>query len=109
MKNGFDRDELARYFIDCHTCWVCGMNSWSAFHHICGRARRFNASILNAAPVHNEQCHLKIHGRLKLRKNMVMLLEKTLRHLQNVGYILTPLDREFMEDYHDLYKEVMNS
>lgn len=107
MKNDFDTTELTRWFMDNYECWTCGRNHWDCFHHIMGRNEgrgTAESSILNAAPLNNFECHLKIHGQLMTKENQKRLLQKTMRHLLKQGYTFNKNDETFIEKYIELYE-----
>ena len=103
MNNNFDRDKLRKWFGEHPHCSVCKMSKADAFHHITGRSYPECKSILNAAPVHNQQCHLYKSGWLHLPKNEVVLLTITYRKLMRLGYKLVKIDRQFMDRYKHHY------
>jgi len=109
MKNGhnsFDGIELIRWFGDNYECWLCGRNHNNCFHHIVGRSNgdsKCESSILNAAPLNNFQCHLRIHGELRIEENMKKLLQKTIRYLLKREYEFFKIDEEFILKYKKFY------
>ena len=111
MHNSFPKDE--RYhFEDSWKCWLCGMNTATAMHHIVGRGTphsKVESSILNAAWLCNYKCHIQIHGALRSRENMSMLLEKTKKFLEMVGYKWTTIDNEFYDKYKHYYSTPVSS
>ncbi len=106
MKNGFDMILLNKYFMYNFSCWVCEKNTWNCFHHILGRSSN---SILNAAPLCNDSCHINIHGILKKRENVVVLLGKTIKYLLENGYELNENDKVFIEKNKDYYIEILKN
>jgi hypothetical protein len=106
LRNNFNRDHLKAYFLYNYECWICGQNQQDAFHHITGRKYDCSTSILNAAPVHNQQCHLDKSGWLHKSDVELMLLKKTLNYLLRQGYIFNKKDKEFMEKYSKYYRKL---
>ena len=114
-SNDFDKEELARWFEQYDACFWCQLtkkdkkewNYGNAMHHILGRDREFNSSLLNCCFINNELCHLPNHPKLKKRHNKILLLRKTLEYLMNKGYEFTQLDINFMTVNQDLYKEIV--
>lgn len=107
-KNNFDRDELKQWFCFNQKCFYCGEYGFDAFHHIFGRGAEGSNSILNACPIHNENCHLY---NLQLNRNNIKkeLLEKTLKYLLNQGYLLKDLkerDKIFLSKHIKFYKNI---
>lgn len=105
LKNGFSVDDRF-LFIDNYECWICGRNSTDALHHIVGRGGPNSVvenSILNAAPVHNYECHINIHGKLMTREYQSKLLKKTLEYLESINYELTDTDKSFKFKYKNMY------
>ena len=106
MKNNFNRDELKKWFLYNFTCWICGQNHAEVFHHIMGRGAgdsKCEKSILNACPVNNQQCHLRIHGLLRTEEYQKILLQKTMRYLLKQKYVFNDIDKEFIEKYKKFY------
>lgn len=108
MHNNFSQEELIRWFIDNYECWNCGQNHMNCFHHIKGRGNGDSiceSSILNAAPLNNFECHLKIHGELTGNvENVKALLAKTMRWLLKQGYQFNEVDTAFILKYKELYE-----
>lgn len=105
LKNGFSVEDRF-LFVDCYQCWICGQNSTDALHHIMGRGNSKDTSedsILNAAPVHNYQCHINIHGKLMTKEYQSKLLKKTFNYLKHIGYQLTEKDKAFRHKYEKMY------
>jgi len=106
MHNGFDAVELKRWFLWNYECWWCGQNHWDCFHHIVGRGNGNSvceSSILNAAPLNNFKCHLRIHGQITNEENISGLLQKTMRYLLKQGYQFNEKDKEFIIKYKNYY------
>ena len=100
-KNDFDKDELARWFIFNTTCWACGKNHANCFHHALGRKTNH---ILSAVPLNNHECHLPVHGLIRMEKSTALFLQTTLRYLLAEGYQLTEEnDGEFLQKYKKYY------
>ena len=106
-QNNFDSDEVRRWFTYCYECWWCGKNHWNCGHHIDGRRKKFSNSLLNFAPLNNEECHLPNHGKLKNDENITMLLRKTFEWLMGQGYELTELDKNFIESRKEYYADII--
>lgn len=105
MKNDFSPEDK-RLFTDNFECWNCGKNGWDAFHHIVGRggpAGQCEGSIYNAAPMHNFQCHIDIHGMLMKDFSKMKLLLQTKKYLDSIGYKPKKKDILFLEKYKRLY------
>jgi hypothetical protein len=82
------------------------MNTANAHHHIVGRGMgnsEVERSILNCAFVCNQKCHIQIHGKLRKREMVKVLLNKTLEFLKKESYQLTTLDKEFIKKYGNYY------
>lgn len=82
------------------------MNTCDSLHHIMGRGSgdsELESSILNAAPLCNQKCHLPHHGRLCTPEYQKKFLNKTYEYLMKRNYFLTELDLAFMEKYAHLY------
>ena len=106
MRNPFKKDGLSRWFIDNYECWHCGMNHWNCFHHAVGRGNgdsKCESSILNAVPLNNFDCHLRIHGQLRKDENVEKMLQKTMRYLLKNGYDFNEIDKEFIAKYKKYY------
>src|SRR5690606_38406854 len=107
MKNDFDVTELNRWFGYNYCCWFCDRNHWNCFHHIMGRNEGrgdAESSILNAAPLNNFECHLRVHGQLMKKNMQSKLLQRTMRHLLKQGYEFTEKDQRFIMKYKHLYE-----
>ena len=106
LSNGFNKEELNRWFGDNYECWVCGMNHWNCFHHAVGRGAggsKCERSILNAVPLNNFNCHLNIHGKLRKDEHVIIFLQKTMRYLLSKGYVFNEIDKQFIEKYEKYY------
>lgn len=107
MHNDFNKTELQRWFLDNYECWFCGMNHWDCFHHAVGRGNgdsKCEASILNAVPLNNFQCHLRIHGELRNEDNVKIMLQKTMKWLLKQGYEFNQIDIDFITKYKKYYE-----
>jgi hypothetical protein len=102
MRIEFDKEEVARWFIDNYECWWCGKNGWDAGHHILGGKY---GSLLNFAPLHNYQCHVDIHPILKKEENKKMLLQKTVSYLLAKGYEFNEVDKVFLVKNQEYYQK----
>jgi len=107
LHNNFP--EESRYWLEeTWCCWWCGENTPDCLHHIVGRGNKqskVESSILNAAPLCNQKCHLAHHSLLKTDKYIAQLLQQTYKYLINQGYILNRNDKAFMLKYAKYYKE----
>jgi len=103
IRKEFDRDLLANWFIYNYKCFWCGKNHWDIFHHIL----EGSDSILNAAPLFNDDCHIQIHKQLRKKENVKMLLRKTLEHLLVQGYSFNENDIEFIKKHRVYYEEIL--
>jgi hypothetical protein len=82
------------------------MNTPDALHHILGRGNgdsKVEGSVLNAAPLCNQKCHLPNHGLLRTEEWVSKLLKQTYEFLQSVEYEFTELDNQFMDKYTEYY------
>lgn len=101
LRNNFDKNSRT-LFDDAWTCWYCGMNTCDSLHHIVGRGEigsTVESSILNAAPMCNQKCHLIHHGKLMTSGWQIKLLHKTYSYLEKIGYNIDDNDRAFIEKY----------
>lgn len=98
LRNPFT-NETRQLFEYCYECFWCRQNRWDAGHHIMGRVSN---SPLNFCPIHNIKCHIGNYA-LDSFENQSKLLKRTLEYLTNDGYILTPVDKEFMEKHERWY------
>jgi hypothetical protein len=62
------------------------------------------SSVLNAAPLNNQICHLPHHGLLRTKDMVKALLKQTYKYLMNYGYELTKKDKDFMVKYAEYYE-----
>ena len=106
MRKEFNRTELNRWFCYDVKCSYCGKNHWNCFHHIITGSEN---SLLNAAPLNNENCHLPIHKKLRNKKHIVLLLQKTIEYLLKQGYKLKKEDKEFISRYKIYYIEMVKN
>lgn len=110
MQNNFSQDAFI-IFQEAWCCWLCGMNTSDCLHHIVGRGEKgskVESSILNAAPLCNQKCHLANHGKLRTDKYVVELLKKTFDYLHSKGYTLNENDINFIRKYWKYYKQFVN-
>jgi hypothetical protein len=92
----FDFVELARYYDQSEWCRWCKEYGADAFHHAISRGEPFTGSILNAVPLHNQECHLKIHGKLMVREQQEQFILNNIVYLLKKGYQFNELDKEFL-------------
>ena len=110
LKNRFSKDELMTAWASVYTCLWCGKAHANCFHHIKspGSQRfvrgRFNQSMMNACPINNFECHIG-NGELHKPENEKMLAQKVLKILLKDGYELKKIDKQFVENYPELYKK----
>lgn len=100
-------EESRLIFQDAWTCWYCGENTLDCLHHIVGRGNNgsvVESSILNAAPLCNQKCHLPHHGELRTDEMVGKLLKQTKKYLVNYGYKFTRNDFAFMLKYAKYYQ-----
>jgi hypothetical protein len=102
-NSNFNREEVNRWFGDNLFCWWCNKNGWNAGHHICGRHGKYKNSLLNYAPVHNQECHLDIHPKLRKTDSVKKLLQKTVSYLLDSGYEFNENDKMFLYENRDFY------
>jgi hypothetical protein len=113
--NEFNREELARYFVFEHVCWYCELfepnlikwNSGDSWHHTLGRVGEYHNSILNAAFINNDICHLPNHGKMSKESNAALFLEKNLKILMVQGYEFNDIDNGFIEKHKKLYESIL--
>ena len=107
MSNHNSFSENVRFiFQEYWSCFYCGKNTADCLHHIVGRGTadsKIESSILNAAPVCNQSCHLPNHGLLKTEEQIKKLLDKTYSFLVSINYKFTELDADFIERYANYY------
>ena len=87
-------------------CWWCEKNQADCLHHIVGRGEkesRVESSILNAAPLCNNYCHLPNHSLLKTETQIKRMLTRTYNFLMENGYQLKEKDAEFISKYCKYY------
>lgn len=87
-------------------CWFCGMNTADSLHHVVGRGQGdswVEGSILNAAPLCNQKCHLPNHGKLRTKEWIAKLLNTTYLYLVSIRYEFEEIDYEFIEKYKEYY------
>ncbi len=106
LHNSFNRDILKRHFLYNTKCWLCGRNHADCFHHAVGRGNgdsKCESSILNAVPLNNHICHLPVHGKLRIKENTSILLQKTIRYLLAEGYKFDENAELFLMKYKEYY------
>lgn len=108
MKNRFKKEDRELWW-DWNECYVCGENRWDALHHIIAQSSKrwkkgkFNSSILNSAPIHNEKCHL-YNSDLHKKENEKEFLQRTYNYLvEEQGYTLKEKDKKFLNKYSEHY------
>ena len=104
MQNNFPQ-ELKHWF-DVYECWWCKRNGADCLHHIVGRGGKNStceSSILNAAPMCNNRCHLPNHALMRTDEQIKKLLAHTYSFLTNSGYVLKEIDVKFLEKYIQYY------
>lgn len=106
MSFDFDKEDLARYFIDNHRCWYCGKNTVSAFHHIHPRSdtARCSSSMFNVAHLCNYPCHLNNHGVLVTEEWRKKFLQRTAKYLFAQNIILKDVDKDFLTNNAKYYE-----
>lgn len=100
MSVDFNKEDVIRYFVDNYECWYCGKNGAYTLHHIHPRSDRMkcSSSLFNCAPLHNFDCHLRIHGKLCTDEWRSKLLRKTARYLFSQNMKLKDIDKQFLFD-----------
>jgi len=94
--------ETRELFRNAYECWVCGMNSMDALHHILGGNFEEADSPLNAAPICNMKCHI---GKSFSDEETGRMLRQTRYYLWMIGYQLTAKDKKFIRDNQKYYGE----
>lgn len=106
--NSFDIEEIQYYLFSdesdfvCHMCGGNAIQDSSACHHIFGRGVKEDdceSSILNCAPLHNNICHINMHGLLMERAEQERLFKLTLAVVLRNEYEFTEKDERFIEKY----------
>lgn len=95
-------------FLSCNKCHYCSKNKNDCLHHIVGGGTadsRLENSPFNAAPLCNQTCHLKHHGKFMTREFQSKFLIKTRKYLLESGYKPNKKDYEFMLKYEHVYKK----
>lgn len=106
VKHNNFSEESRFLFSDSWKCWWCGKNRADCLHHIVGRGEAesiIESSVLNAAPLCNNYCHLPNHGLLRTEKNVKRMLNKTYNFLMENGYKLKEIDADFISKYCKYY------
>jgi len=106
MSFDFDKENLARYFIDNYVCWFCGKNTVNAFHHIHPRSdvARCSSSIFNVAHMCNYPCHINNHGLITTEEWRKKLLRRTAKYLFSKHIILSEEDKIFLSENKKYYE-----
>ena len=108
LRNRFNQEKLRAVWAFEYSCLWCGESGFDCFHHIMSPSSpryldgKFNSSILNACPIHNQKCHLynpELHKIDSERK----MLQGVLKHLVLSGFKFKDKDAEFYEKYSALY------
>jgi len=108
LKHRFNKDELKSVWCFKYHCLWCLEAGFDCFHHIMSSSSprfidgNFNSSILNAYPIHNNNCHL-YNPELHKPENEKAMLKRVLDILRKEGYKLKPIDIEFMRNYKEMY------
>lgn len=106
QRNSFS-ENTRQLFEDNHKCWWCGKNNARTLHHIVGRGGKSGEvedSPLNAAPIHNHNCHINIHPVLMTDEVQKRFALKTYDYITTNGYQLTEKDADFIQKYIYLYE-----
>ena len=110
LKNRFDKDELMATWTGIYICLWCGKAHADCIHHIKSLSSqrfvegKFNQSMLNACPINNFECHID-NGELHRPENERMLAQKVLKTLLKDRYKLKKTDKDFVENYPELYQK----
>lgn len=108
LKNRFNQERLRAIWAFNYKCFWCDESGADCFHHIKSSSSpdfqegKFNRSILNACPIHNEGCHL-YNPKLHKPENEKMLLGKILNFLVETDVVFDDLDKEFFKVYKKEY------
>ena len=113
MRKPFDSVDLQRWFLDNYDCWGClvlnkerkDCDTPTCFHHILSED---DDSLLNAAPMNNDFCHLPFHKKWRMYEFKVELLKLTYDYLKKSGYVLKSKDIDFIERNAKYYKEFID-
>ena len=79
-----------------YTCWLCGKNQPDCLHHILGGEFEEADSPLNAAPLHNQKCHIG-RGHHFTDDETKKMLVKTYLYLISQWYRLSQKDKLFVD------------
>lgn len=97
-----------------YSCMVCGQNSFDALHHTISPPCRVyikgehNKSILNSCPICNFKCHIGNESYLhKIIPSLLVKVKNAL--LDDLGYKLKPVDKDFLEVYKNLYENELKN
>lgn len=103
MTNDFSPDVRYLMLHDfVYRCLGCGRNHANCLHHIFGRGlagQDYHASIFNAAPMNNNDCHLARHGYWSTDEGKKHLLKQVIERLNSIDYELNALDHKFLKYY----------
>jgi len=110
MKNNFTKGTFELFDMGgwCNS-WETGISNADCLHHILGRVSN---SPYNAAPLNNFNDHMP-EGRKKLQpltsQSVIKeYLIKTKEHLDNIGYLPTDKDLQFLKDNAKYYEKDSN-
>lgn len=95
----FNFEEAKQWFGEPAICRVCGDYGADALHHAFSRSGEYTGSLLNAVPVHNFECHIRIHGELMKREVQEEFVAVNYMILKKRGYKLKDLDLKFIAKY----------
>lgn len=101
MSNEFNREYIQRYVSDPVKCDYCGQYGADAIHHIFSRKHPYTSSVYNAAFLHNQKCHLAIHGKISTRPQQEEWVKKNIIRFTKWGHQRTDDDMRFIM-YFDL-------
>lgn len=103
--------EVRNEWLYWYECMICGKNQIDTLHHIISPSVRFyvrgihNTSVFNSCPIHNYGCHINNEAYLYNDEGVRALLKKTKDALDDMGYTLKPVDREFLKIYGELLRQ----
>lgn len=106
LKNNFPEYSWA-IFVEAWRCWYCEMNTADCLHHIMGRGgpgSTCESSMLNAAPMCNQKCHLKNHGKISTDEYRKIFIQKTFDFLNSQEHKITETDLEFIKKYEEYFR-----
>lgn len=93
----FNTEALMQVWDTWEMCAYCNELGADAMDHIEGRSGKYNNSIANAVPVHNQSCNIAQHGAMHTHENKVKLFKYVLKRLAQRGYEFTDEDRAFVD------------